>query len=97
MPEMTFTSRWPDGRVLSSYSPSLVVHDHLTAGDSYSVADFVRRTTKALQTASDRVRARYGYPCRRAAASLAAIEAVAASQPGGSVRVEQMRPERAAA
>ncbi len=32
MPEMTFALRWPDGRVEECYSPSLVVHDYLSAG-----------------------------------------------------------------
>ena len=36
MPEMTFTVRWPDGRVEDCYSPSLVVHDHLQPGRRYS-------------------------------------------------------------
>ncbi|SDT13760.1 MSMEG_0570 family protein [Friedmanniella luteola] len=95
MPEMTFTSRWPDGHELVSYSPSLVVHDHLEAGGRYPVAEFVARSRTALETASERVRARYGVPCSRAAASLAAIEARAAGL-DGDVEVTALRPERAA-
>ncbi|WP_375423999.1 MSMEG_0570 family nitrogen starvation response protein [uncultured Friedmanniella sp.] len=97
MPELTFVSRWPDGHRLASYSPSLVVSEHLDAGAWYPVADFVRRSGEALRTASARVEARYGFPCGRAAASLAEIEAVAARYPGGEVLVERLTPRRGAA
>jgi uncharacterized repeat protein (TIGR04042 family) len=49
MPEMTFRVRWPDGTEASCYSPSLVMHDHLAIGAEYSLADFVIRSTTALQ------------------------------------------------
>lgn len=68
MPEMTFTVRWPDGTVDDCYSPSLVMHDHLVAGASYPVAEFVSRTTEALETASARVREKFGFACTSAMA-----------------------------
>ncbi|HEY0237606.1 MAG TPA: MSMEG_0570 family nitrogen starvation response protein [Friedmanniella sp.] len=92
MPELTFTTRWPDGRWLRTYSPSLVVHDHLEAGRSYSVAEFVERADAALSAASDRVEARWGRPCTAARASLATIRHFAADQPDGVVEVESMDP-----
>lgn len=92
MPELTFTTRWPDGRTLQTYSPSLVVHDHLEAGRSYGVAEFVERATAALTEASDRVQARWGRPCTAARASLATIHHVAADQPAGLVAVEAIDP-----
>jgi uncharacterized repeat protein (TIGR04042 family) len=92
MPELTFTTRWPDGRSLQSWSPSLVVHDHLEAGRSYAVAELVDRVTAALTEASDRVEARWGHPCTAAAASLATLRRVAASQPDGLVAVEAIDP-----
>jgi uncharacterized repeat protein (TIGR04042 family) len=66
MPEMTFTVRWPDGTVDACYSPSLVMHDHLTVGESYTNEEFVARTTTALETASARVKAKYGFACTSA-------------------------------
>ena len=66
--------RWPDGARRSCYSPSLVLAEHLEAGASYPVDDFLRRTRTALTEASERVRARYGFPCSRAAASLSELE-----------------------
>jgi len=92
MPELTFTTRWPDGRALESYSPSLVVHDHLQAGHSYAVAEFIDRVAAALTEASDRVEARWGHPCTAAQASLATIRRVAADQPDGLVAVEAIDP-----
>ncbi len=92
MPELTFTTRWPDGRTLQTYSPSLVVHDHLEAGRSYAVAEFVDRAAAALSEASDRVEARWGRPCTAARASLATIRHYAAGQPDGLVAVETIDP-----
>ncbi|SIR88857.1 MSMEG_0570 family nitrogen starvation response protein [Williamsia sterculiae] len=69
MPEMTFAVRWPDGEISDCYSPSLVIHDHIRTGITYSVADFVERTGDALTEAGERVRARYGFACTSAAAT----------------------------
>jgi len=69
MPEMTFDIRWPDGSTQSCYSPSLVMHDYLTTGQRYTVADLLDRTGTALQQASERVRAKYGFACTSAAAT----------------------------
>lgn len=97
MPEMVFVSHWPDGRELRSYSPSLVVHDHLSAGTRYTVADFLTRSRRALELASERVEARYGMPCTAARASLAAIETLAAAHPHGHVDVASLQPGPVAA
>jgi uncharacterized repeat protein (TIGR04042 family) len=76
MPEMTFTVRWPDGSEAALYSPSLVMHDHLAIGGQYAVAEFVRRTSEALDEASVRVTAKYGYECTSAMAQKSEIELV---------------------
>ena len=93
---MTATARWPDGVERSHYSPSLVLAEHLAAGEDYPVEDFLARSRVALRIASDRVRARYGFPCSLAAASLAQIESLAAaSPPGSTVRVLALDPPAA--
>ena len=93
MPEMTCTVRWPDGREEGLYSPSLVMHDHLTTGGEYAVAEFVTRTDAALDEASERVRAKYGFACTSAEAQKTEIHARAASFSGGGVvRVLAMEP-----
>lgn len=93
MPEMTFTVRWPDGRVEDCYSPSLVVHDHLEAGARYTVGDFTARAVAALSLASERVRARYGFACTSAAASVERIQQSAAAYPTtGTVEVLSLHP-----
>ena len=92
MPELTFTTVWPDGRRLETYSPSLVVHDHLEVGHAYRVDDFLGRAEAALTEASERVRARWGRPCTAARASLATLRVVAGEQPDGVVTVEAMDP-----
>ncbi|WP_202387977.1 MSMEG_0570 family nitrogen starvation response protein [Nocardioides flavescens] len=76
---MTVDVCWPDGRTESLYSPSLVVHDHLVPGRAYSVRDFTRRTTLALETASERVRERYGFACTSAQATIEQVTTSAAA------------------
>ena len=93
MPEMTVVVRWPDGSVEECYSPSLVMHDHLAAGTSYAVEEFVRRSGVALDEASERVRARYGFACTSAQASRRRIQQVAAAfTPDQEVTVLTMSP-----
>ncbi|RXF72643.1 MSMEG_0570 family nitrogen starvation response protein [Hansschlegelia zhihuaiae] len=79
MPEMRFTIRWPDGATESCYSPSLVVRDHFAAGKVYRLDDFLARARTALSVASERVQAKYGFPCSRALGQLARIETAAAA------------------
>ncbi|WP_237477024.1 MSMEG_0570 family nitrogen starvation response protein [Lichenibacterium dinghuense] len=91
MPEMRFRVLWPDGTRDSCYSPSLVVKEHLVPGRRYPVEDFVAASRAALLIASDRVKARYGFPCSLALGQIRAIEAAAARQPaarGDGVLVE---------
>ena len=85
MPEMTFEVRWPDGSTQRCYSPSLVIHDHLTAGTHYAVDDFVERSSRALAEASERVRAKYGFACTSAAETRQRIVNVARRFSGDAV------------
>ncbi len=99
MPEIHFVVRWPDDTVTACYSPSLVVQEFFVVGSSYALDDFLARSRDALGIASERVRARYGFPCSRAQAELASIEAkcralVRARDAGApaAVRVEAFVP-----
>lgn len=93
MPEMTFSLRWPDGRVEECYSPSLVVHDFLDAGATYTVADLTRRTTTALTIASDRVKEKFGFACTSAAATTEQVRRSAAPfGPDDLVEVLSLHP-----
>jgi uncharacterized repeat protein (TIGR04042 family) len=91
MPEMHFRVEWPNGRIDRCYSPSYVIEEHLTVGEAYRVEDFVERTRAALELASERVQARYGFACSSALDQLRAIEETAASlglaEREGSVKV----------
>jgi uncharacterized repeat protein (TIGR04042 family) len=71
---MRMTVRWPDGSAESCYSPSLVLKDYFQVGQSYPLADFCDRSRAALTIATERVRAKYGFACTRAAEQLARIE-----------------------
>lgn len=75
MPEIRFQIQWPDGAEETCYSPSLVVKDYFTPGESYELSDFVARSQTALKIASDRVQAKYGMPCGLALGQLQQIEA----------------------
>jgi len=90
MPAMYYRLRWPDATVSTCYSPSLVIKDHFEVGTSYLLPDFMRRLRNATQIASDRVAAKFGFSCSRAADQLASIEAQAAryaNQPDASIEV----------
>lgn len=80
MPVMHFHVRWPDQSTTRCYSPSLVIKDFLEVGQSYLLDDFVRRSRDALEIASERVRAKYGFACSSAMGQLAEIEALAERQ-----------------
>ncbi len=74
MPVMHFQIRWPDQSEQRCYSPSVVVSEHLSAGTSYPLDEFLRRVREALHIASERVRAKYGFACSQALDQLAEIE-----------------------
>ncbi|NMF85452.1 MSMEG_0570 family nitrogen starvation response protein [Nodosilinea sp. P-1105] len=74
MPEIRFHIRWPDGEEDICYSPSLVVQDYFEVGESYTLEEFLDRARTALSIASDRVQAKYGFPCSRALGQLQHIE-----------------------
>jgi uncharacterized repeat protein (TIGR04042 family) len=93
MPEMRFRIRWPDGRLETCYSPSLVVKDYLVEAQSYALADFLDRSRVALVIASERVRAKYGRPCSRALGELARLQMMArAYTPDARVKLETFEP-----
>jgi uncharacterized repeat protein (TIGR04042 family) len=85
---MYFRVTWPDGASQQCYSPSLVIQDYLTPGQSYPVAEFVRLSDEALTIASERVREKYSFACTSAAAMRDEIWARSRSYPEGEVRVE---------
>ena len=66
MPAVNFEVTWPDGECVSYYSPSTIIHEHVSAGDNYSIEDFETRVYGALDQASERVRAKYGFACSAA-------------------------------
>lgn len=89
MPEVRLQLRWPDGQASAFYSPSTVVFAFLRPGDELSVAELGERGAKALQAASERVRARYGFACTRTDEQAAQLQAwIHRFQPQERVRVE---------
>ncbi|MCT0199578.1 MSMEG_0570 family nitrogen starvation response protein [Synechococcus sp. CS-1325] len=66
MPEVELDLEWPDGRTTRLYSPSTVILKYLSPGQIVSVRELQERGSEALQQASERVRARYGFACTRA-------------------------------
>lgn len=74
MPEIRFQIQWPDGQQESCYSPSLIVKDYFEVGQTYTTEDFLQRSQASLTIASDRVKAKYGFPCGLALGQLQKIE-----------------------
>lgn len=65
MPEVVLQLCWPDGEASSLYSPSTVIYDFFKPGDILSIAELEQKGLAALEKASERVRARYGFACTR--------------------------------
>ncbi len=63
MPEICFTVRWPDGSTERCYSPSGIISEWITPGQSYSTLEFLARTRGAMRRASARVKEKYGFEC----------------------------------
>jgi uncharacterized repeat protein (TIGR04042 family) len=87
MPEMRYDIEWPDGVREACYSPSLIIKDYFEPGQTYPLDDFLQRSRVALNIASDRVKAKYGFACSRALGQLAKTEAAAARFSAGEVSV----------
>ncbi|WP_059411721.1 MSMEG_0570 family nitrogen starvation response protein [Cupriavidus basilensis] len=90
MPVTHFRVQWPDNSQATCYSPSSVVTEYFAAGQDYPLEDFLARARQALGSASERVRAKYGYACSSAMDQLEQIENTAArwsAQPDATVRV----------
>ncbi|MEM6889289.1 MAG: MSMEG_0570 family nitrogen starvation response protein [Pseudomonadota bacterium] len=66
MPKVHFRIRWPDGAEEVCYSPSTVIRDYLSAGQTYQLSDFVERSETALDRAALRVKAKFGHRCSNA-------------------------------
>ena len=56
----------------------LLSKKYFTPNTDYDLDDFVTRSRTALKIASDRVAAKYGFPCSKAMGQLAEIEATSA-------------------
>jgi uncharacterized repeat protein (TIGR04042 family) len=90
MPEMMFRIRWPDSSETDNYSPSLVIKDYFAPGEELALTEFLLKIRSALTVASDRVKAKYGFPCSRAHGTLATIESRAQpfiTQPNARVKI----------
>lgn len=91
MPEMQFRIRLPDDTTMQCYSPSSTIRDALVLDHPYPVPDFVARSRAALEHASQRVTARYGFGCGQALQQIRVIEEAAArfaADPDARITVE---------
>jgi len=86
---MHFRVRWPNGATIECYSPSYIIEEYLNVGQRYAVPDFIERARQALNIASERVRARYGYACSSALDQLA-VSSKTASELSDSERLESV-------
>ncbi|MCX7279550.1 MAG: MSMEG_0570 family nitrogen starvation response protein [Burkholderiales bacterium] len=78
MPAMHFDIRWPDATQSHCYSPSLVIKDYFQPGTRYPLPQFMAQVREALNIASERVRAKFGFTCSSAMDQLAQLEQTAA-------------------
>lgn len=95
MPELNFRVRWPDQSTTLCYSPSSTIREAFVTGHPYPVDEFVSRSAAALEHASRRVAARYGYGCGHAQAQIHEIKtraAAYAADPQARIVVESFEP-----
>ena len=91
MPAMHFVVCWPDGSKETCYSPSTAIEKYLLVNHPYALNEFVQVTTRALDEASERVNAKFGYYCSSAQDQSAAIVQKAAQfSPEQRVTVEKI-------
>lgn len=74
MPQMYFHVKWPDDEHQACYSPSSIITRYFSAGQTYPLTDFVQISEEALNEASERVKATYGYYCSSAMDQLQSIK-----------------------
>ncbi|MEJ4047133.1 MSMEG_0570 family nitrogen starvation response protein [Erwinia sp. SLM-02] len=84
MPAMHFVVCWPDGSKETCYSPSTAIEKHLLINHPYRLDEFIATTVRALDEASERVKAKFGYFCSSAMDQSAAIR----------LRAQQFSPEQ---
>ncbi len=94
MPAVTFNVRWPNGQEEQCYSPSTVILDYFTAGESVSAEEFLKRSEVALTKASERVAQKFGFACSSAADQLQEIRDQVAKieDPKAKVTVLSLKP-----
>ncbi|WP_428243212.1 MSMEG_0570 family nitrogen starvation response protein [Gynuella sp.] len=74
MPAVNFYLRWPDGKEEQCYSPSTVIYQTFKAGDTMPLSEFMQKAESALSSASERVKASYGYYCSSASDQLSQLK-----------------------
>jgi len=72
-----FEVEWPDGSSNVCYSPSTAVERYFAQGRRYTLRAFLEVARPALEEASQRVEAKFGYRCSSADDQLRQIEEIA--------------------
>ena len=75
---------WSDGTQQDCYSPSLSIKKYFMAGAEYDLEEFVEQARIALNQASERVQAAFGYSCSKAMAQLQQLKTKAEEYRGVS-------------
>lgn len=88
MPAVNVRVRWPDGHESNVYSPSTSIFQHLEAGRSYALEEFLQRADSGLNAASERVKQVKGFYCSSAMDSLSGIRLTARRFHDPQARVE---------
>lgn len=95
MPAVNFEVLWPDGECVVYYSPSTVIHQFFKENTQYSLDQFSQMSQQALDAASERVRARFGYACTAASAELEKIKcklhSLAKENVSGDVMIKRLK------
>jgi uncharacterized repeat protein (TIGR04042 family) len=66
MPALNVDIEWPDGEVMTCYSPSTVVLEYFQVDAILTVEELVETSHLALSKASQRVEEQFGFICKAA-------------------------------
>ena len=66
MPALNVDIEWPDGEVMTCYSPSTVVLEYFHVDAVLTVEKLVEASHEALSKASERVEEKFGFICKAA-------------------------------
>ena len=78
MPALNFDIEWPDGEVMTCYSPSTVIREYFQVGRELTIKELIDASGKSLEEAGRRIEEKFEFRCAASATQLDRISRKAA-------------------